>query len=854
MEDWWATQDVGAPDAESQRSVWRLSVRELAGVASEGGRELLAAPEVRLQLGRRVHESYQRAMSEEVADFQAERFVQTSLSWGDWDILLSGRIDGLYRDDKGHWIVEELKSVVVPTGDLALTALAPTQLESYQWQCRIYEHLLALELGPSATVRGALVLVDVITGALQRLDVPYDAHECQEFVTARLEALATERRARLQKADRRRLWAASLQFPYDQRRPFQTQVMEDVAGAAIESLTLALSAPTGIGKTVAALYPMLRVSAATERRVLFSTAKVSQQQLALDTLERMVEPGSGMTVVQLEAKERSCPEEEILCLPGHCKRLRQHRVRMVEASLPDRLLGSGVIRAETIRKEADRWGLCPFELALSLVYRADLVVCDVNYVAHPSAALKQLHGTDGGAVRPRPWNLVIDEAHALYARALDFLSPGLSVVRVRKLAEGALHGASPVYRHLVELLGRIEDLFEQVVATHEQGPRAGQPKAVVELEQGPWQDIALDMELWLLDYLSYIRSGGRRPLAFVPKRKEGSRRIIDPVLDFCFDYMAFAEIAEDQAPDRVAVLDLSDGRDSPSLTLQCLDPARYLGRVFSRFDAVVAMSATLEPIDFYLEGLGLDQRPSAQSVYPSPFPRENRLIVADVSLSTRFQDRSNSLPILAEKIAGLGALRPGNHLVFFPSYSYLHTVAALVQALLRRSGSPAGVAVVSSAAQAPEVLELLRKRALAPQHDALLVFTVLGGSLAEGVDFPDEMAHSAIIVGPGLPMVTFERGLMLAYHDAKTGRGFEQAYLYPGLTGVIQAAGRVIRSETDEGVMVLLGERFGEDRYLRLLPEYWRDEILLTADALAEVRRFWAEKGRLVPTRWTPGQ
>ncbi len=849
METWWIPEEVEGSGAEAPESVWSLSVRELAGVGGSVAAEDVGGAVARLQLGNRLHEAYRRSMTEEVDGFVAERFVQARFEIDGQSVLVSGRIDGLFQDDSGCWLVEELKSVVVPAGDLASLAVSPDRLESYRWQCRIYEHLLALELGPATCITGRLVLADVITGVLTRMDVPYEPDTVTAFVARRLQELVAHRRARMAQADRRRAWAATLGFPHSSHRPYQDSVMDDVAGAALRSLNLALSAPTGIGKTVASLYPMLRVSASTEHRLLFSTAKVSQQQLALDTLERMIEPGCGVCAVQLEAKERSCPQEEILCLPGHCKRLQAHQARMIESSLPGRLLEKGVVRAEDIRREAERFGLCPFELALAAVYAADVVVCDVNYVAHPRVGLDNLARSDQGAARPRPWNLVIDEAHALYSRAIEFLSPSLSLADVRILAEGALSGASPVYRRLVELLGAIEDLFSEVIEKQEQGPRAGQPKAVVELERGPWQQAALDIEIWLLDYLSYIRSGGRRPLPFVPRRKEGSRRIIDPVIDFSFQFMEFAQVAEQRSQDRAMVLDVEEGRKDAVLRSQCLDPSRYLAERFESFDSVVAMSATLEPIEFYLEGLGLGSRPSAHSVYPSPFPRDKRLIVADVSVSTRYKDRSQSLPEVASKIAAIGSLRPGNVLVFFPSYAYLKTAAALVEAHLRRRGATTGLVVVGSSQQAPEVLEHLRQRAQGPQRDSLLVFTVLGGSLAEGVDFPDEMAHTALVVGPGLPMVTFERGLMLAYHDAKDGQGFEHAYLYPGLTSVIQAAGRVIRSETDVGAMVLLGERFGQERYRRLLPEYWQEEMLLTADAVEEVRRFWQDHGKLKPKK-----
>jgi len=830
--------------APEEKEYFVFSVRELAGISSASDWGLVA--DARLRLGQHMHRIYRIKQETEVEGYEAERTVRWKSEVDGYVVGVSGRMDGLYRD-KDHWVVEELKSWNGTTSQVESASqvdmFGSSALEAYSWQCRLYCHFLSEELGPGASVAGTLVLMDVYDQHVLRIDLEYDREACARFVQGRISALIADRVAQVEQRRRRRAWADRIVFPFDTYRPFQHKAVEDVQGAAAFGLNLALSAPTGIGKTAAVLQPMLKACIASDRRLLFTTAKVSQQELALQTAESLVEPGSGVTVVQLESKERSCPQQEILCIPKHCDRLRDWQIRMAEAKLPGRLLEGGVVWAEQIRREADRHGLCPFDLGLSLAYGAEAVVCDFNYAFHPSVALARLSTTDFASRKPRTWSLVVDEAHNLYRRAIEFLSPSLGRVQLHELEHGCMSGPAPIYRELLEWLLDLDAFFEDVVGEQAKGPRADEPISVVELAVGPLGRLQERIELWLLDYLAYIKSGGRRPMPFVPYRKEGSRRIVDPAIDFCFRFSAFAEACDDLKDDRVILLRRDEIPGKEVLQVQCLDPASYLGEKFKMFHSAVAMSATLEPMEFYLDGLGLSAQNHASSLYPSPFPAANRLLVADLSLSTRYEDRASSLPDVCAKIAGIALARQGNHLIFFPSYSYMSTAIPLLELELRKQGGNASVLVVTGPQATGDALAVLRRRATGIQTDSLVVCTVLGGTLAEGVDFPGEMAVSAVVVGPGLPMVTFERRLMLEYHDRRGGRGFEHAYLYPGLTRVVQAAGRVIRSETDEGVIVLLGKRFGEVRYLELLPSYWQQELVLTSDCVAEAQKFWLQHG-----------
>jgi DNA excision repair protein ERCC-2 len=840
-------------------------VSELAGVnrvqSTSFFEELMGSG--RLQLGQRLHQAYQQNARQRHPAYQAERYVRLETERQSLRVVVSGRIDGVYRDETGCWVVEELKSWLSPEPELPL--LPSAVMEAYRWQCALYMHLLRVGTGgeaephpapPPGSLRGEIVLMDALDGSVTRVPVDYEPARCEEFLESRLAEVTTELLADRERRDARMEHGSRVDFPFEGFRPFQRELCENVRGAADSGVALALSAPTGIGKTAAALQPMLEWCLQNEHRLMFVTAKVSQQELALDTLDRLLTKDCGVTAVQMEAKERSCPEEEILCVPSSCKRLRDSSFRMASSELPFRLLGGGVIRAEDVRREAERTHLCPFELSLACAYGAEVVVGDLNYGFHPGSRLKRLATMDLCSRRARPWCMIIDEAHNLYWRALDFLSPAIDRSSLLALIDGCANAPNPIYRDFLEHLLSVDDLLMDHVREIDEGVRAGQAEAVVDLSPRQWSDIRMRLEIWLLDYLAYIKSGARRPLPFVPRRVEGSRRVIDPAINFCMELFSFVDGAEERGEHMAPVLHRSAQTEDLKLQIHCLDPSRYLGRLLASYKAVVAMSATLEPLSFYVDVLGFGHRQHASCAFPSPFPEENRTLTADVSVSTRYQQRVAHLASVAQKLVELAEVRRGNHLAFFPSYQYQQKIAPLLAVEIKRQRADVELLVVGPGEPADGVVDTLRSRAERferhPAHPgeeaasigSLLVCTVMGGVLSEGVDFPGEMAVSAAVIGPGLPPVSFERQLMLEYRQRQDGRGFEHAYLYPGLTRVVQAAGRVIRSESDTGVIMLLGERFREARYRELLPGYWQSELRVSEDALPAARNFWRELGQ----------
>lgn len=825
---------------------FRVSIKELAGLV--GGGPTVAGTSMghgRLQLGQRTHDAYRAEARRAHPGYRQEVTVRWHGEYRDRRILVEGRMDGLY-EDAGHVVVQEIKSVVgpeegagKPDDQLDLQTLVEDfpdpVMQAYRWQCALYCHFHALEHAEElgGDVVGELVLVDVRTLASERLPVDYDPDACAAFVDRRIGRLLDERVEADRLAAVRRDFAAEVRFPFEAPRPHQQALMENVAGAAEGGLGLLVSAPTGIGKTVAALVPLLEACLAADRRLMVVTAKVSQQELFLDTLEQLVPAGREIRVAQLEAKERSCPRREMLCSQHACPLLR--RCLALEAMDPvrQRLAAGGVFRAAGLRELAAAHRLCPFEVGLWAAGMADVTVCDFNYAFHPLATLERFFAPQG-----RDRVLLIDEAHNLPPRAQEFLSQTIVRSRVQTLAEGAVHGGHPVFQLILEFLLDVDGMLSEVERSVDEGPQRGMAAAEVALDGDRVAGLETAAETWLLEYLAYAKSGERRPPAFVPRSAPGSRRIMDPFINFCYDVMHFCRAAEDRGDHMTSLLRRSV--TDTELKVFCKDPSRHLASRHRRFKAVVAMSATLEPLDFYADVLGISRlRNWTCCAFGSPFPRAHRLIAVDTSVSTRFADRDAALPEVCRRLGRLVTHRPGNYLAFFPSYAVLGAAEMLLQTVRPRIGVVAQQAGAGAAPLLEALAAAAARRSDGEPLPSLVGCAVIGGALAEGVDFAGELACGAFVFGPGLPAVTEERQLMQEYYQRELGAGFEYAFLYPGLARVVQAAGRVIRGPEERGVIVLFGQRFAEPRYRELLPTYWQAEAIDRADPEPDVIRFW---------------
>jgi DNA excision repair protein ERCC-2 len=827
---------------EASRTI-SLGVRDLCGAEATGGSlNLSPLSAVRNEMGREVHAAYQTTQSTEHESYLKEHTLRHTMQFGNYSVVIHGRSDGIYEAD-GTTVIEEVKSVLRLAEDVNSESAPLT----YVLQLRIYLYLWG-QLHPGSKVVGRLVLIRYEPEQIRPLEILPDTEAIESLIHERLKQIIGEHEQACRRRALKQVRADSIVFPFPQMRKHQDRMVETVSSALEQQSNLLVSAPTGIGKTVAALYASLRFAVKHGLAVIFLTSKTTQQKIVADTLRLWnVDPGtqpqasSAMPVFNgliLRSKEKSCANDVVFCHESRCRYAQGFFRKLSQSNSPETLLGDGLITPERVYAAAVDEELCPFELSLEVLRRVDVTVCDYNYVYDP-AAFDRMDSIDRGRTI-----LIVDEAHNLYARAREYFSPELALRQIEELRESLRPLSGPneeaesqsvftweaasepesrppsqtFLARLDEFLERIQGLFSDLLETYPEAYESGH--AVVSLDRECFVELRGELDELMKRYLIY-------------QRRSGHVQEEDRLLQCFYALSDFCQIVAMEGEEFVHTLSTAGG--STRLKIVCVDPACQLRKVNERYRSVIAMSATLSPMEFYRDVLGFE-RDTELLALPSPFPRENRRILIVPEVSTAYQQRAKHFPRIARIIEEVVSIRPGNYFAFFPSFEFLKEVARLVR--LKDS-------------------ELLIQDRIMPDHhrSALLeklrepgkrhlVLAVQGGVFAEGVDYPGELAVGAIIVGPGLPKVSFEQELMRQFYEDAYSKGFEYAYLYPGMNRVVQSAGRIVRSETDRGIIVLLDKRFAYENYSRLLPRDWYESspAELTAqefrNALSE---FWAQ-------------
>jgi DNA excision repair protein ERCC-2 len=785
--------------------VFELSVREMA--EDEGFRRVgfdRGDGWRRLGLGAQIHTRVLGERRDAHPAYRAEVHLEARIPVEDWTAVLTGRLDGCIERSPGQWLIEEIKST-----NLSVDGVRPAGYAFERDRRQLYGYCYLWRRLGHGNVGGALVYVDIETGEELALEVPFDEDTEREVEKRLARALAIWRAG--QKARQRKASAAErLPFPHSAPRPIQEKLIEAIQNAVRSGENLIAEAPTGSGKTAAALHPALAEGLTSGRQVVFLTSKTLQQKMAVSSLVAMNE--RAFQTVQVRAKERMCANDRILCHEEFCRFAKDYPEKMERSDLLGRLReGYSHLDPDTVFEEARREEVCPFEVQLELASRADAIVADYNYVFEPAAALRHLTGED-----LREAILLIDEAHNLPDRARQIFSPELVEEDLSTLRNRLVLQSGDLFADMVL---SIEELLEIVQAAAEELPE-GEAIAEIEPPTEAILDLRLDWEAKLMRYLAW-------------KRETRLALVDDPVMDFHFALQRFSAVLSMLGPDFTCVVERRAA--GVRLGLVCLDPARALAPVFRAAHATILLSATLTPPEAIERVLGLEKERTSAISLPPPFPPENRKVMIVSSVRTTFKAREKNYERIARLLADMSDAHGGNDLVLFPSYRFLSAVAELMpqtrsKLLVQRPDS--------SHFERQRLLEALS----APPPGGTLLFAVSGGMYAEGVDYPGELLSAVFVVSPALPQVSFERELLRRYFDEREESGFDYAYLQPGMTRVVQAAGRLIRSEKDRGVIALVCARFLEEPYASRLPRDWYDESpreLATRHPADEIREFF---------------
>jgi DNA excision repair protein ERCC-2 len=762
----------------------------------------------RLWIGSELHRRVQGDLEATEAGYRSEVPVDLELEVDGWTVHLIGRADGVLYDGDRAVRVDEIKTLHFAV-DLH-NLYVEERLDRFRRQAALYAFMLASE---ESAPTARMILVDIVSTEEQDEEVVWSAEEVESWLRQQVHRLVARETRRLARLEELRVSADLLAFPHPDLRPAQTEIGEKVAENLDIGRHLLIRAPTGCGKTAAVLHPALKAALSKGHRLFVLTAKTLQQKIAVDTATAMQD--GLFRSLQLRAKGKMCANTEMICHEEFCPYAEEYGVKLVRTKLIENLLEDRDHQdPDEVFDAARNHAVCPFEVSLDLLPHIDLVICDYNYVFDPVIGLGAV--LNEGALRNAI--LIIDEAHNLVDRSREYYSPVIGSAEIARAAEHLSTRSNAVFETLAGLVRELDDAMRSWIDQAFEDDHPGDRQTEFDADRVADLRIAFDGAM-----LSY----------FLYKREHELWLADDPVLELFFKLTHFHRVLS-LGGDEFVHLVRRDPDGERSIRIFCLDASRFVGEIIDESAGVVAMSATLEPFDFYRDLLGFDRHRSSTLCVPSPFPPENRLVLAIDDVDTTWRRRAAYYDRIASWIVRL-AHPQGNVLVLFPSYAFLDAVCDRLpptrhRLLIQQPGS--------TDHDQREFLAALRT------DDPHILIAVLGGIFAEGVDYPGRMLSQVIVVSPGLPQFNLEREFLKAYYQENYEHGFGYAYLIPGMTRVVQAAGRLIRSDTDRGVITLVGRRFLDPRYARHLPEEWLDgdpTSLLHPDPERAVRDFFRD-------------
>ena len=752
--------------------------------------------------GARLHRKLQRAAVKEYPDYQAEAALKQDYTCAGIAYTLEGRADGIFTDKDGTPTIDEIKTTTLPP-----EFINGEQSPEHWAQAQIYAAIYARQQGlPAMRVR--LVYYQVDEDLEFTFTHDYSADALDAIVTDLLTQYApwAKRSAEWQRMSRASRQA--LPFPFASYRPGQRAMMNAVYKTCTEGGQLLCQAPTGIGKTMSVLFPALK-AVGEGGPIFYLTARGTTRAAAENalTLLRAADPDLKLRSVTLTAKDKICLQEHRECTPEACPYANGYYDR-VKAALWDGL-DTHALTADALQALARKHKVCPFELGLDLSLWCDVVVGDYNYLFDPVVHLMRFFETAGDYL------FLIDEAHNLPGRARDMHSASLcksvfydAKKRLGKGKSSLKNALTKVNNIFIEWRHRCEEVLgdSRFGRTYFEKSRAEDfDRALTKLCE--------PLEIWLDEH--------RDP-----------SETHDALLQLYFDIRAWLRVAD--TFDNHFVLQISAVGSEVRAAMLCLDPSDFLAADFAKGRAAVLFSATLAPAGYYKDLCGL---PDARAVaLRSPFDPANMGLWCARQVSTRYKDRADSIAKVSDLLAVMAAAQPGHYLAFFPSYSYLQQVWENFAA--RYPDQP--TLCQESSMDEGQRTEFLAQF-LARDGKPLLGFAVLGGVFGEGVDLTGESLIGVAVVSPGLPQIGPRQEQLRDYFEETRGAGFDYAYRYPGMNKVLQAAGRVIRTPQDRGVVLLIDDRFLAPDTRRLMPPHWEHlRVVDSADAWKdELAAFW---------------
>lgn len=829
---------------KNQGTEIRISVRNLVEFILRSGdidNRRMGAPDNAMAEGGRIHRMLQRRMGPE---YEAEVFLRYTYEAEKYVLVIEGRADGIITEKAEDILLlpegtgGELQTVqsesVVTIDEIKGTYRDVAKMKApspvHLAQAKMYAYIYGSRQELTA-VRVRMTYCNIDTEEIKYFHEEYSLFELRLWFE---DVMEQYRKWADYESEWRALRQASIremEFPFPYREG-QRDLVKYVYQTIYHKKKLFIEAPTGVGKTVSTVFPSVKAMAeGMGDKLFYLTAKTITRTVAENTFEILRQNGLNFKSVILTAKDKMCFMEETECNPDHCPYAKGHYDRINDA-VYGLLTSVHSFTRENIENFARKHTVCPFELCLDMSLFADGVVCDYNYVFDPHVYLKRFFG-DG---MKGNYIFLVDEAHNLLDRGREMYSAMLCKEDFLALKKSIIQTAAK------ETAGRLSGFA---------------PQLEKQLEKCNKELLLLKRECEnavIVEYIDSFVQALIRLSATVDKYldEHDDSMVRKDILNFYFEISHFLEIYERVNDNYVMYTQMqSDG--SFILKLFCVNPAENLGECMGRGRSTILFSATLLPIQYYKKLLG--GRPEDYEVYArSIFDPEKRALYIGSDVTSKYTRRSETEYYnIARYIDEIVKNRHGNYIVFFPSHAFLEEVyrcymeyfaeetreCILQEDYMDEEAREAFLARFEGNEQC-DLSDVVKMDIEVEEEKILIGFCVMGGIFGEGIDLKHDSLIGVIVVGTGLPLVCFEREIVKEYFDSRGESGFDYAYRYPGMNKVLQAAGRVIRTAEDVGIIALLDERFLQQTYQRMFPREWEHLEVVTKDTIAKkVERFW---------------
>ncbi|HNV68267.1 MAG TPA: ATP-dependent DNA helicase [Candidatus Ozemobacteraceae bacterium] len=787
--------------------------------------------------GTRGHQQIQKSRP---SHYQAEVPVSYRHVAPDLVFEIGGRLDGVWIDES-EVTLDEIKTTTVP-----LTEITRDNQPLHWAQARAYGYMYAHEHGLSH-ISIQLTYLNLDTLDILELRDSFTLLELQTFFQDLLRRYAEWARTIRDWHLQRNASIEALAFPFTTYRDGQRQLAIGVFRAIAAGNNLYVQAPTGIGKTVATLFPALKsLGLSAVQRIFYLTARTVGRDVAEQTLKSLRRKGLRCKVLTLTAKEKCCVLPKPDCRPESCTRARGYYDRVRPAL--DELFVQDTFDRQMLEQISERHSVCPFEFSLFASLWADVIICDYNYAFDPRVYLRRFFEPP-----IEPCAFLVDEAHNLPDRAREMFSADLYKSQFTSLRTELREAAPAVARAIsrvtpfFRLAGKaMQNAVQQTLSFEEsESPELANDVTPIQRPAAVSTDTQLILYQMPADFVAAVRSFLKAAEAALVVSPSAPYREL--LLELYFKSTAFVRVSETFDDTFVFILDADvlppvTGGTSRAFTrrdvrtrLFCVDPATRLQEALKRSRSTIFFSATLLPMNYFFRLFG-GQATDKVLKLRSPFAARQLGLFVLPSIRTEFRVREQSHATIAEAIRTIVSSRRGNYLVYFPSYRYLSDVLAAFS-----NRCPDTRVIVQSAGMDEAARDAFLKTFTSESDETLVGFAVLGGVFGEGIDLRGERLIGTIIVGVGLPQICLERNLIRERFEQSEKAGFAFAYRFPGMNRVMQAAGRVIRTETDRGVVVLIDERFSRLEYRELFPREWEHARLVPSifELQRRLESFW---------------